>query len=69
MAFVTHKSEGLCPSLPVTGHLGLSQLIVTQLRVGWVKGISIMKGNNMSQASPPPQTWSVKGPPCSLPAL
>lgn len=34
MASVTHQSEALCPSLPVTGHLGLSHPIVTQMTTG-----------------------------------
>lgn len=28
---VTHQSEALCPSVPVTGHSGLSHPIVTQM--------------------------------------
>lgn len=60
MASVTHRSEALCPPLLVTGHLGLSHLIVTQLGAGWMRVTSIIEGNNMSQEYPSPPSWGVK---------
>lgn len=52
MASVIHQSEAVCPPFPVTSHLGLSHLIVTQLNAGWVRVTSITKENNMSQEYP-----------------
>lgn len=67
MASVTHQSEALCPPLLVTGHLGLSHLIVTQLGAGWMKVTSIIEGSNMSQESPQPPSWGVECSPIVYP--